>query len=42
MANPDIQKLLAKLTKLRTNDHRIVTCYLKVEPRDRTRGKYLI
>lgn len=42
MANPDIQKLLAKLTRLRTDDHRIVTCYLKVEPRDRTRGKYLI
>lgn len=42
MANADIQKLLAKLTRLRTDDHRIVTCYLKVEPRDRTRGKYLI
>jgi peptide subunit release factor 1 (eRF1) len=38
----DIQKLLAKLTKLRTDDHRIVTCYLKIEPRDRARGKYLI
>ncbi len=41
MAN-EIQKLLSKLTKLRTDDHRIVTCYLKVEPRDRSRGKYLI
>jgi peptide subunit release factor 1 (eRF1) len=41
MAN-DIQKLLSRLTKLRTDGHRIVTCYLKVEPRDRTRGKYLI
>jgi peptide subunit release factor 1 (eRF1) len=41
MAN-EIQKLLSRLTKLRTDDHRIVTCYLKVEPRDRTRGKYLI
>jgi peptide subunit release factor 1 (eRF1) len=40
--NPDIQKLLSKLTKLRTDDHRIVTCYLKIEPRDRARGKYLI
>lgn len=38
----EIQKLLARLTKLRTDDHRIVTCYLKVEPRDRSRGKYLI
>lgn len=38
----DIHKLLTRLTRLRTDDHRIVTCYLKVEPRDRTRGKYLI
>ncbi len=42
MANSDITKLLARLTKLRTDDHRIVTCYLKVEPRDRARGKYVI
>lgn len=42
MTHPDIQKLLAKLTKLRTDGHRIVTCYLKVEPRDRARGKYVI
>lgn len=42
MPQTDIQKLLARLTKLRTEDHRIVSCYLKVEPRDRARGKYLI
>jgi peptide subunit release factor 1 (eRF1) len=42
MLNPDIQKLLTRLTRLRSEDHRIVTCYLKVEPRDRARGKYLI
>jgi peptide subunit release factor 1 (eRF1) len=42
MANTDIQKLLARLTRLRSDEHRIVTCYLKVEPRDRARGKYLI
>jgi len=42
MANTEIQRLLARLTRLRTDEHRIVTCYLKVEPRDRTRGKYLI
>lgn len=42
MADTDIQKLLARLTRLRTEDHRIVSCYLKVEPRDRARGKYLI
>jgi peptide subunit release factor 1 (eRF1) len=41
MAN-ELQKLLTKLTRLRTDEHRIVTCYLKIEPRDRTRGKYLI
>ncbi|HXG44310.1 MAG TPA: hypothetical protein VNJ71_06055 [Gemmatimonadales bacterium] len=38
----DIARLLARLTKLRTDEHRIVTCYLKLEPRDRARGKYLI
>jgi peptide subunit release factor 1 (eRF1) len=42
MPNDDIKKLLSRLTRLRTDDHRIVTCYLKVEPRDRARGKYLI
>ena len=40
--NPDIKRLLGRLTRLRTDDHRVVTCYLKVEPRDRARGKYLI
>ncbi|MDZ4863099.1 MAG: hypothetical protein SGJ01_06585 [Gemmatimonadota bacterium] len=38
----DIKKILAKLARLRTDEHRIVTCYLKLEPRDRSRGKYLI
>jgi peptide subunit release factor 1 (eRF1) len=42
MPNPDIKRLLGRLTKLRTDDHRIVSCYLKIEPRDRARGKYLI
>jgi peptide chain release factor subunit 1 len=42
MASNDIQGLLARLTQLRTDGHRIVTCYLKVEPRDRARAKYLI
>jgi len=42
MPNDDLKKLLTRLTRLRTDDHRIVTCYLKVEPRDRARGKYLI
>jgi len=42
MPNPDIAKLLGRLTRLRTDEHLIVSCYLKVEPRDRARGKYNI
>jgi peptide chain release factor subunit 1 len=38
----DVPRLLARLTKLRAGDHRVVSCYLKLEPRDRARGKYLI
>lgn len=30
------------LNKVRPGRHRVVSCYLKVEPRDRARGKYLI
>ncbi|HOX20903.1 MAG TPA: hypothetical protein PLI70_08265 [Gemmatimonadales bacterium] len=33
---------LARLNQFRPGSHRVVTCYLKVEPRDRARGKYLI
>ena len=33
---------LARLNQFRPGTHRVVTCYLKVEPRDRARGKYLI
>ncbi|HKT59224.1 MAG TPA: hypothetical protein VJQ46_04190 [Gemmatimonadales bacterium] len=33
---------LARLTAVAPGPHRVVTCYLKLEPRDRTRGKYLI
>jgi peptide chain release factor subunit 1 len=33
---------LARLNDVRPGKHRVVTCYLKVEPRDRARGKYLI
>ncbi|MBA3443908.1 MAG: hypothetical protein H0T58_03510 [Gemmatimonadales bacterium] len=35
----DIQE---RLTEVRPGKHRVVTCYLKLEPRDRSRGKYLI
>ncbi len=38
----DIAKQLTRLTRVRPGKHRIVSCYLKLEPRDRSRGKYLI
>jgi peptide subunit release factor 1 (eRF1) len=34
--------ILERLTRVQPGGHRIVTCYLKLEPRDRSRGKYLI
>ncbi|MDX2193489.1 MAG: hypothetical protein NW201_09040 [Gemmatimonadales bacterium] len=37
-----VRALLAQLTKLRIGRHRVVSCYLKLEPRDRARGKYAI
>lgn len=33
---------LARLNQVRPGTHRVISCYLKVEPRDRARGKYLI
>jgi peptide chain release factor subunit 1 len=33
---------LARLNAARPGRHRVVSCYLKLEPRDRMRGKYLI
>jgi peptide subunit release factor 1 (eRF1) len=33
---------LERLTQVQPGIHRVVTCYLKLEPRDRARGKYLI
>jgi len=37
-----IQKQLQKLTRLPAGRHPIVSCYLKLEPRDRSGGKYRI
>lgn len=34
--------VLQRLTAVEPGPHRVVTCYLKLEPRDRSRGKYLI
>jgi peptide subunit release factor 1 (eRF1) len=33
---------LQRLAAVNTGRHRVVTCYQKLEPRDRSRGKYLI
>lgn len=38
----DIRRQLQKLLRLPAGRHWIVSCYLKLEPRDRSRGKYLI
>jgi peptide subunit release factor 1 (eRF1) len=37
-----VAEALERLTRLQPGQHRIVSCYLKLEPRDRSRGKYLI
>ena len=37
-----VPERLERLTALQTNGHLVVSCYLKLEPRDRARGKYLI
>jgi peptide subunit release factor 1 (eRF1) len=42
VAVPAVAERLARLTTVQTGTHRVVTCYLKLEPRDRNRGKYLI
>ena len=41
-AVPAVAERLARLTGVDPAPHRVVTCYLKLEPRDRSRGKYLI
>src|SRR4051812_9863824 len=38
----DAQAAIARLAAIEPGRHWVVTCYLKLEPRDRTRGKYLI
>jgi peptide chain release factor subunit 1 len=37
-----VAQLIARLGEIPAGDHWIVSCYLKLEPRDRARGKYLI
>lgn len=41
-ATPAVQLQLERLTRTRPAGHPVVSCYLKLEPRDRSRGKYLI
>jgi len=36
------EHLVEQLSAIPQGDHWVVSCYLKLEPRDRTRGKYLI
>lgn len=38
----DVRRQLQRLLRLQAGKHWIVSCYLKLEPRDRSRGKYLI
>jgi len=38
----DVRRQLQRLVRLQAGKHWIVSCYLKLEPRDRSRGKYLI
>ena len=39
---PVIADVLQRLTRVQVGNYRVVTCYLKLEPRDRARGKYQI
>jgi peptide subunit release factor 1 (eRF1) len=41
-AAPAVAERLGRLTAVDAGRHRVVTCYIKLEPRDRSRGKYLI
>jgi peptide subunit release factor 1 (eRF1) len=38
----DLRASVARLAALAPGPHWVVSCYLKLEPRDKTRGKYLI
>ncbi len=42
MARTTVRRQLDRLARLDSGAHPIVTCYLKLEPRDRERGKYFI
>lgn len=42
MSLTDVTRQLDRLSRMQPGPQPIVSCYLKLEPRDRTRGKYLI
>src|ERR1044071_9699452 len=42
MTEQDARATIARLAAIEPGRHWVVTCYLKIEPRDRARGKYLI
>jgi len=42
MSLVQVNDQIKRLTRIPANRHPIVSCYLKLEPRDRARGKYLI
>src|SRR5438876_12439222 len=37
-----VRDVVRRLAAIVPGSHRVVSCYLKLEPRDKTRGKYLI
>ena len=37
-----VEAALARLTRIQPGAHRVVSCYLKLEPRDRARAKYFV
>lgn len=39
---PQVQNALRRLTAFQVGPYRVVSCYLKLEPRDRERTKYQI
>ena len=39
---PTLRALMERFARVGTTKHWVVSCYLKLEPRDRARGKYLI
>ena len=39
---PSVAEGLQRLSRVEAGPHRVVSCYLKLEPRDRSRNKYLI